>query len=205
MATQQYIAYIDADIILMDKTLETMLNEFQNSCYVSIRAQEDPMGESFNYWEWARLQQQISRPGKHLSTACGLFQREIILKYGFDQSAGHLDDIDLEFKLKKKGYDFGTSSALFYYQPDSGLASLTHRAFLYGRWKPRAIQRYGPYHAGFWPPLVTNYWLVFCLRRRKFKLIPYFVVEGVIETLGMITGWFELIGECSAWRRNNAK
>lgn len=204
VATQEYIAYVDSDVILMEATLQTMLAEFRDSSYISMRAQESPDRKCSNYWEWARLQQQPLRPGEHLSTCTGLFRRETILKYGFDPSAEHLDDLDLEFRLRKEGYEFGISSALFYYQHDAGLSSLAQRSFLYGRWKPRAIRRYGPWHARFWPPLVTLYWLGFCLIKGKLKLIPYFIVDGFIQTAGMIKGCFELIGEVLSSRQKNA-
>ena len=96
---------MDADVILMEDTLKTMLADFLNSNYISMRAQESPDRKCSNYWEWARLQQQPLRPGEHLSTCTGLFRRETILKYGFDPSAEHLDDIDLEFRLRKRDTD----------------------------------------------------------------------------------------------------
>ena len=113
MATQEYIAYVDSDVVLMEDTLRVMLSEFRNSSYISMRAQESQDRECANYWEWARLQHQPLRPGGHLSTCAGIMRRETILKYRFDMSAGHLDDIDLELRLQKEGYCFGTSSACF--------------------------------------------------------------------------------------------
>jgi glycosyltransferase involved in cell wall biosynthesis len=204
-ATQDYIAYVDSDVILLEDTLQVMLAEFRDSSYVSMRARESPDRECSNYWEWARLQHQFLHPGEHLSTCAGLFRRETILKYKFDTSAEHLDDIHLELRLRKEGYGFGTSSAHFHYEHDVVLRSLAVRGFLYGRWKPRAVRRFGPWHASFWPPLVTLYWLGFCLITRKLKLIPYFVVDGIIQTAGMVKGCFELVGEVFSRKRDSAR
>jgi hypothetical protein len=55
--------------------------------------------------------------------------------------------------------------------------------------------KYGPWHAGFWPPLTMTYWLAFWLIKGKPKLIPYQIVDGIVETAGMLKGFFEIIGE----------
>ena len=204
VATQEYIAYVDSDVILMEDTLQTMLTEFQNSSYISMRAQESPDRKCSNYWEWARLQQQPARSEGRLSTHASLLRRETILKYPFDLShGGYLDDIDLELRLREEGYQFGTSSALFYEQ-GINLRSLAEQRFVYGRVATYYIRKYGPWHANFWPPLVSLCWLGFCLIKGKLKLIPYFIVDGFIQTAGMIKGCFELIGEALTRKQKNA-
>ncbi|HEY40744.1 MAG TPA: glycosyltransferase family 2 protein [Dehalococcoidia bacterium] len=203
MATQEYIAYVDSDVFLMENTLRTMLNEFRNSSCASMCAREATDREYSNYWNWTRLQQQSVRFEVHLSTRAGLFNRETILKYPFDFShGGYMDDLDLELRLRKDGYDFGVSSAFFHGQ-SIGLRSLVGQRYVYGRAATRYIWKYGPWHVSFWPPLVTLYWLGFCLIKGRLKLIPYFVVDGIIQTVGMVTGCFELIGEAFTRKADN--
>jgi len=195
-ATLEYIAYVDSDVVLTEGALATMLAEFQGSGYVSIHAQVSPGIKRLNYWEWAQHQHRQLRHIEHrIGTLACLFRRETILKYGFDPSAEHLDDLSLEFKLRKEGYKFGTSSALVYQRPASDLKSLAAQRFLYGRWSPRAIRRYGPWHAGFWPPLVTLYWLAICLIKGKPQFIPYFILDGIVQTAGIVKGFYEMTGE----------
>ena len=51
-STQEYIAYVDADVTLLPGTLDTMLTEFRQGDYISICAQVKPATLS-NYWERA--------------------------------------------------------------------------------------------------------------------------------------------------------
>lgn len=197
-ATQEYIAYVDSDIVLTDGALATMLAEFQGSGYISLHAQVSPDTRCSNYWEWAQNQHaQLSQ--SHLKEYIGMltciFRREVVLKYGFDLSEKWLDDQDLELRLRKEGHKFGTSSAVVYRYWIDNLKSLANYQFFVGRVGARYIRKYGPWHAGFWPPLVTLYWLAFSLIKGKLKLIPYFVVDGTAKTAGMMKGFIELIVE----------
>lgn len=193
-ATQEYVTYVDSDVILTEHALATMLAEFQGSEYISIHAQVSPDTKCSNYWERAQLEHYLIPRRDHIGMLTCIFQRETILKYKFDLSAEHLDDFSLEFKLKKEGYRFGTSSALVYHHWKETLKSFVAHRFLLGRYKPRAIRKYGLWNVGFWAPAVTVYWLTFCLIKGKLSLIPYFIVDGVAETAGMIKGFIEIMG-----------
>jgi len=196
-AAQEYIAYIDSDVVLTEGALATMLTDFQHSTCVSLHARVSPDNKCADYWEWAQQQHHrySTRQGEAISMLASIFKRSTVLKYGFDPAAEHLDDMSLEFKLKKDGYRFGTSSALVYHHWKTGFMSMVNHRFLLGRYKPRAIVKYGPWHAGFWPPLSTAFWLIFWLAKGKLKLIPYQIVDGVVQTAGMIKGFWEIKGE----------
>lgn len=49
------------------------------------------------------------------------------------------------------------------------------------------------WHAGFWPPLFASYWAAVCLLRGKLKLIPYHLVDGLVETAGMVRGGWDIL------------
>lgn len=203
-ATQEFIAYVDSDVILPEGALSTLLNEFRHSEFVSIRAQVFSNIEHPNYWQWAQIQhRQLRHVDNNIGTLACVFKREIILKYPFDLSAAHLDDISLGFKLLKEGYRFGTSSAVVYQNPPPNLKSFINYCFLIGRWSPRAIKKFGIWHPEFWPPLHIFYWLGVCLIKRKPKLIPYFIVNGMAQTAGMIKGYFEILGKLSTKTSHN--
>jgi len=201
-ATLEYIAYVDADVVLTEGALTTMATELQGSEYASVRAQLLAASVS-TYWERATEQHRQLSPRRFgIGTAACLFRRDILLKYGFELSyGGYLDDQDLEYRLRREGYKFGISSALAYHRERASLQSLAKQRFLYGRLAPHYIWKHGPWHAGFWPPLVTLYWLAICLIKGKPKLIPYFILDGIVQTAGMAKGFFELISEASRRRR----
>jgi glycosyltransferase involved in cell wall biosynthesis len=195
-ATLEYIAYVDSDVVLTEGALATMFAEVQGSECVSVRAREGTDGKFASYWELAQYQHnQLRNVENRLGTLASLFRKEIILKYGFDLSERPLDDVDLEIRLARDGYKFGTSSALYYNRYRADLKSLVKYRFFLGGVAVRYIRKYGPWHAGFWPPVATLYWLAICLIKGKPKLIPYFVVDGFAKTGGMVKGFFELIGE----------
>jgi len=193
-ATQEYIAYVDSDVILTDGALKTMLADLQGSECISMLAQEVTDAKYSSYWQWAQYQHnQFRHLEGHLGTIASLSRKEIILKYGFDLSERDLDDVDLELRLKREGYKFGVSSARYYHRYRANLKSLAKYRFFLGRVRARYIRKYGPWNPGLWPPLSTLYWLGFSLIKGKPKLIPYFLVEGTAETAGMVKGFFELI------------
>lgn len=211
-ATQEYIAYVDSDVTLTEGALATMLAEFQSSSYISIHAQMSPDTKWSNYWEWAQDQHaQVSQ--SHLQDYIGmltcLFRRETILGYRFDFSLDlserGMDDLDLELRLMRDGYKFGTSSAVCSHHHRVNLKSLARHQFLVAALAPRYIRKYGLWHARFWSPLATIYWLGYCLIKGKLRLIPYFLVNGIIQTAGMVKGFFEIIGEWIKTKRGSSK
>ena len=212
-AKQEYIAYVDSDIVLADGALATMLAEFRDSGYISLHARVSPNTMCSNYWQWAQNQHaQLSQSHhrQYIGMLTSIFRREVVLKYGFDlsSSARQVDDLDLELRLRKEGHKLGTSSAVVYRHWIDNPKNLVAHEFLIARWMarwmPHAIRKYGLWYAGFFPPLTTLYWLAFCLIKGKLKLIPYFVVVGTAKTGGMAKGFFELIGE-TLRKRSEAK
>ncbi len=199
-AKQEYIAYVDSDVTLMEGALATMLTEFQGSDYITIHARSVPNIKCTTYWEWASRQH--SRMGNarggtgHIGMLASLFRRETILKYGFELSCrGRMDDVDLDYRMRKDGHKFGVSSALEYHHVKSGFKSFVRYRFFFGQVHSCYIRKYGLWRLGSWPPLTALYWLGVCLIKGKLRLILYFIAVGVIETAGMAKGFLEMIGE----------
>ncbi len=198
-ARQPYISYIDADIILPDNALKTMLEELKTGGFANMQARLDPV-KSQTYWEKAQdwhLKTGQSRNRGGLSAA--ILDKGIALKIGFDAEiriAG--DDVDFLYRLKKAGYKIETSSVSVTHVHRDGFKSLTRQRFWYGRAKPPLIKKHGPWKAGLWAPLVSCYWLAMAAIKFRFDLIPYFLVIGLADTAGMIKGSFELLQVKSA-------
>ena len=195
-ATQEYIAYVDGDIVLPEGTLVTLLAELKASDRVSVQATLLAASLS-SYWERAtdwhiRLRQ--ARRGIGLSAA--VLRRDTLLKYKLDAQVKVSSDLALELMAKRDGHKLGTSSAAFvYHHHQADLKGLAKQRFRWGREMTQFISKYGPWHPGFWPPLVLLYRLGLSLIKGKPNFIPYFVVVGVVETAGMVKGFIELITE----------
>jgi glycosyltransferase involved in cell wall biosynthesis len=203
MANQEYIAYVDSHVILLGETaLATMFTDFKNSDCVGINAKIAPNMKCSDYWEWGQYQHDLysqfhGHRKNYFSTMAGLIRREIILKYGFNLSPKvHIDDLDMEFRLRRKGYRFGISSALFHNHYRTGFKWLfSHRFNHYGRPAAYYVHNWGIWHAYLWPPLVMLYWIGFSFLNGKPNLVPYFVTNGVSQTLGMLKGFVEILWE----------
>ncbi len=195
-ATQEYICYVDADVVLPPGTLATMLQEFKASQYISMRAQK-AAGKISTYWERAaeeHIQIMVSR-GDTLGLATCLLKRETILEYPFDPRFPRADDIDLKRRLSRDGYKFGVSSAVAYHYHRDDLKGFVKQRFVNGRGKAQFIWKYRLLDPRMWTPLTTVYMLGFSLIKGKPNLIPYFLLGGITETAGMIKGFLEMIRE----------
>lgn len=200
-ATQEFISYIDADIILPDGTLETLLEELRISGFASMTA--TMLGYKLsNYWEratdWNNRLIQARRGGGLFAT---VLKKEIVLRIGFDTAVKPVgDDNDFQIRLEEAGYKMGTSSAFVYHQHRADMKRLYRWRFVYGRAIPFFVRKYGPWHIGFYPPLTRVYWIGVCLLKGKPQYIPYFVLDAVAETSGMIKGFWEIT--CDTFRKN---
>lgn len=194
-ASQEYIAYVDADIVLPEGTLSTMLAEMKASGYANIQALWRA-ADCSTYWEYAQDQHaRILQSRKVGGLSAGLLRRDTVLNLKFDISIKHYgDDYDFLTRLKKEGYKLGNSSAFVYHHHRTDLKSFVRTAFYgSGRGSAHLMRKYGTWHAGLWPPISMLYWLAICLIKGKTGLIPYLIVGGVVQTAGMVKGFFELI------------
>lgn len=207
VAAHEYVALIDADIILPNgDTLATLLAEFKESDYISITARMQAVSLS-TYWErasdWNVQQLQNRRAGGLFAT---ILKRETILKYKLDAfiKAGG-DDTDFRIRMVKAGYKLGQSSVVVYHRHRTNLKSLIKVRLKYGRATPFFMIRFGPWHPGFWPPLYPLYWIPRCLIKGKPQFIPYFIIDSIIQTIGMMKGFYELVTEPLSRRAEHAR
>ena len=202
MASQEYIAYVDSDVVLTDGALATMFAEFQRSGAISISARPLPGKNNRGYLTQASYQHfqysVLRRQQQYLATMACLLKRETVKKYRFNTS-GYLDDTLLEAKLIKDGYTLGVSSATVYHNHRDDFKSFVRYRFFLGRLTPYVLAKEGIHHIEYWPPLVMLYWLGFCLIRWKPRLVPYFLLNGIVWTAGMVKGFLDLILRGRKW------
>jgi len=200
-ATQEFVAFIDSDVTLPEGSLATMLEELRNSDYIAVSARQFHPPEPLTYWERAADERgklsKARRPEGFLGTLACIFRRETILKYQFDTVEKHLHDVDLEMRIRRDGHKFGVSAAQVYHLHHFSFKGFIHYRYFEGQVIIRYIKKWGPFHLHFWPPLYNLYWLAFCVFRGKWNLIPYVVVDDVVQTAGMVKGSFNLISNVS--------
>jgi glycosyltransferase involved in cell wall biosynthesis len=193
MASQQYIAYIDSDIILPEGTLKTLLADLEDSDYISMEATIKSV-KLDTYWERA-VDWNASQSPLHGGLTTVVIRKNIVLKYRFDESikpAG--DDYDFKLRMEHQGFKVGNSKrAVAYHYHRVDFKSFIKQRFRNGCGKPRLIRKYGPWNARFWPPLIMFYWFYVSLIRCKPSFILYFIADGILETAGLLKGVVDLM------------
>lgn len=192
-ATEDFVAYIDSDVIVPKGTLEMMISELKTASYAGIYAQIKAPSTS-NYWEWA-TQQDIhlayNHPGEtkmEIPNMTGLWKRAIITKYGFDPLfTGAYADGDLSYRVRAAGHKLGCSRAFIYHRHRSTLRRIIRQRYWHGKGGARFIWKHR-FFLGllnlFFP--VGPLHLARCILKGKPQIIPYVVVRDGAHWSGMV-------------------
>lgn len=195
-ASQDYIAFIDSDIVLPEGTLAILLKELIESDCVNMAATVLPISLS-TYWEratdWNNHLLRARRGVGGLQAT--VLRKDIVMKYQLNPFLKGASDQDFNMQMEEQGFRVGISQATVYHYHRVDLIGFIHQRFRYGYVTPRFIRKYGPWKARFWPPLVAAYWICVCLIKGKPNFMPYFIIDGVAQTSGLIKGFFELFAE----------
>ena len=194
-AANKYIAFVDSDIVIPEGTLVKLLEELQAQNCATMAATVLPIS-SATYWERAtdwnnRLLRKRRGVGGLQAT---IVLKEIVMKHKLDSSLKGGGDLDFVIRLKEAGLKQGVSSTFVHHHHRASLAAFVRQRFRYGWVSVRFVRKYGPFHARFWPPLVYSYWVFNCIIKGKPQYIPFFIVGGCTESLGMLKGFIEIMG-----------
>lgn len=199
-AKEDYIAYVDSDVVVPSGTLEVMLDELKTDGYAGIQAQVQAPSVS-NYWEWARQQDlhlTYNHPGEAkygITTMTALWRREIILKHRFDPFfSGAYVDGDISHRVVAAGHKLGCSQAFIYHHHRSTLGRFIRQRYWHGQGCAHFIWK----HKLFWGLAnilcpVGPVHLAKCLLSGKPQLIPYVFVCDTCHWAGTVTGFARLL------------
>ena len=200
LATEDYVAYVDSDVVVPPGTLETMLANLRNSDYAAIHAQI-LAGRISNYWEWARQEDiriQYNHPGKTLEaipTMTALWRKDVVLKYKFDPFfTDAAVDGDICRQVVGAGYKIGCSQAATYHYHRSSLAALMRQRYWHGLGCGRFMWKYKFFWG--WANLlfpVGPLHLISCIINRRPQLLPYIVVCDGCLWVGVIVEVWRLL------------
>ncbi len=195
-ANSDYIALVDSDIVLPEGTLAKLLDELRAQDYASMSAAVLPIS-SVTYWERAtdwngRLLRERRGVGGLQAT---IVLRDIVMQHKLDASLKGASDLDFAIRMKEAGLKQGISAAYVYHHHRATFSAFVRQRFRYGWVAARYIRKYGAFHARFWPPLVDAYWICLCIVKGKPHYIPYFIIDGFAQSLGMVKGFYQLAVE----------
>ena len=190
-----YVCYIDSDTIVPNpNTLSIMLNELKSNNWIAIQAQMYDPRENKTLWELGEFfewQNNYNIPGekKFLGTNVCIFNREILLKYGFDiDIKGAGEDADIFFRLKKDGYKFGRSNEKVYYYFKSNLKEFLKQRFWYGKGNGQFIIKHGSISLLITPFGIMLRGMMNSIKFEKPVLMMYYITWGVSLWFGTLFG-----------------
>jgi glycosyltransferase involved in cell wall biosynthesis len=108
-ATSEFIALIDADIVLPNGALKALLDEFRSGGYSALQAGLHSTSGP-GYWGRALARHHnTGRSRNWLGVMATVFRRETLLAYPLDASFLSGEDIDLRWRLSRAGVRIGVS------------------------------------------------------------------------------------------------
>jgi glycosyltransferase involved in cell wall biosynthesis len=108
-ARSSTVALIDADVVLGDGQLEGLLEEFRRDGYTALQAGLLSVSGK-RYWGRALVHHHRTGRSKNwFGVVATIFDREALLRHGFDDRFLSGEDIDLRWRLRKAGAKIGVS------------------------------------------------------------------------------------------------
>jgi GT2 family glycosyltransferase len=109
-ASSPWVVLIDADVVVGDGDLERLLDEAQREGYEALQAGlRSTSGDGY----WGRALVQHHRTGRSkdwFGVVATVFERETLLRHGFDARFLSGEDIDLRWRLRDAGAKIGVST-----------------------------------------------------------------------------------------------
>jgi glycosyltransferase involved in cell wall biosynthesis len=110
MAGTPLVALIDADVVLPPGSLERLVDEFASDGYTALQAGLHSVSGP-GYWGRALAwHHRTGRSRRWFGVVATVFERESLLRHGFDDRFLSGEDIDLRWRLRRAGAKIGVSS-----------------------------------------------------------------------------------------------
>ena len=182
------IALVDSDVVFPEGALEALFDEFCQSGRHPLQAGLRSVGPG--YWGGALAAHHRSGRSKNwFGLVATIFDRDMLLRYGFDQRFHSGEDIELRFRLKQAGVPVSVSRR----------STVTHRfeggyRFARSQWLAdghglgRMVRKFGLRSAWLLalPLGAAARGIVTSLARREPRWVPYYILFAVYNYMGMI-------------------
>ena len=109
-ARTRWVALIDADVVLHEGALADLLDEFRDAGYQALQAGLWSVSGP-GYWGQALVDHhRTGRSRGWFGVVCTIFEREFLLGHALDQGFASGEDIELRWRLERKGAKIGVST-----------------------------------------------------------------------------------------------
>jgi GT2 family glycosyltransferase len=184
--------FVDSDISLTPGCISTLLSDMMRFGWDGVHAS---VRSSCNETYWQRAEDInislfFNRPGASVfnSLAAALFRREVLRETPFDPSFVESgEDVDLCMRLHKAGKSLGISKAVAFHNHRRTFMETVQRRFRWGKGQARlAFKQESP---GIMIAPLSEMLLrsIYSIATGNFSAVPYFVVCGVSQLLGIIS------------------
>ena len=159
LARGEYLAFTDSDCMADKFWLKELLSGFDGADTVSVGGIQDvPQDESDFGLQVSRFMRKIGFildyihldrgkmfPVSHNPSCCAMYRKDVFLKEGgFLSGMWPGEDVELDYRLKKKGYRliFNPKAVVYHYRPDN-LKKFSRMMLRYGIAQGFLVRRYG--------------------------------------------------------------
>jgi glycosyltransferase involved in cell wall biosynthesis len=108
-AASQWVALIDADVVLPDGSPAQLLEEFRAGGYTALQAGLHSVGGGEYWGEALAYHHRTGRSKNWFGLVATIFEREQLLGHGFDDRFSSGEDIELRWRLEHAGHRIGVS------------------------------------------------------------------------------------------------
>lgn len=196
-ATGRWVALVDADVVLHAGALAALLDEFVEGGYTGLQAGLSSVGGP-RYWGRALAHHHRSGRSRHwFGVVATIFEREALLRIGFDGRFESGEDIELRWRLEQGGGRVGVSArtVVSHRFAGDGFAFARDQFLADGRGLGRMVAKHGA--RGAWltalPAAAAARGVVLSLLQGQPRWVPYYIGFAAYNYVG-------LVGSLARWR-----
>jgi len=108
-AVSDLVALVDADVILPDGSLAGLVEEFKADGYTALQAGLRSVGGGEYWGEALANHHRTGRSKSWFGLVATIFERDQLLRHGFDDRFSSGEDIELRWRLEQAGHKIGVS------------------------------------------------------------------------------------------------
>ena len=190
LATTQYVVLVDADVVLHEGALHSLRQEFEEGNYTALQAGLISTGGP-GYWGRALAQHhRWGRSRNWFGLVATIFERETLLRIGFDEKFISGEDIELRWRLQREGARVGVSARTLvthrFGEDSFAFARMQFR--MDGRGLGKMIRKHGWRGAPLLalPGAAAVRGIGLSLVRLRPQWIPYYLCFAIFNYLAMI-------------------
>lgn len=190
LAETPYVALVDADVVLHEGALQQLREEFGAGGYTALQAGLLSTGGP-GYWGRALAQHhRWSRSKDWFGLVATIFERETLLRTGFDNRFVSGEDIELRWRLRQAGASIGVSrrTVVTHRFEEDSFAFARAQFRMDGRGLGKMIRKHGWRGAPLLalPTAAAARGIGLSLARLRPQWIPYYLCFAIFNYLAMV-------------------